>query len=156
MGIFSKLFGSEKAGQENWRSDSQELKRRALLALTKQMVFFQATVSIATSLGEKPIPKNFEEKKIQVAFAAGVNDFLCLSNRIDDSDTIEVFYKFLIQEYGRTEGAKLFTWVSKNQSKIKFLNIMKIAGQAVVDNAKGKLKNQIVFYDTVMDKSNKL
>lgn len=72
------------------------------------------------------------------------------------SDTIEVFNSFLIQEYGRTEGAKLFSWVSKNQSKVKFLKIMKIAGQAVIDNAKGKLKNQIIYYDTIMDKGNKL
>jgi hypothetical protein len=156
MGIFSKIFGNEKPGEESWRSDPKELKRRALLALTKQMVFFQETVSIATMLGEKPIPKTLEKKRIQVAFAAGVNDFLCLSNEMNIADTVEVFEKFLFQEYGRTEGAKFYSWVAKNQSKVKFLKIMKIAGQSVVDNTKGKLKNKIIFYDTVMDKSNKL
>ena len=75
MGIFSKLFGSEKPSEENWRSDSQELKRRALLALTKEMVFFQATVSIATSLGEKPIPKNLEKKKNTGRFCSGRKRF---------------------------------------------------------------------------------
>lgn len=63
MGIFSKLFGTKKLGEESWRSDNNELKSRALLALTKQMVFFEETVSVATMLGEKPIPDTLEKKK---------------------------------------------------------------------------------------------
>ena len=33
---------------------------------------------------------------------------------------------------------------------------MKIGGQSAVAHLKGELKNKIIFYDTMMDKNNKL
>ena len=157
MGFFSKLFGKEEdLGEESWRDDPAEMDRRAIKALTQLMGYFMATESIATSFGEKPIPKNPETLKIQTAFAFGINDFICNSNGIDQAQTFSVFNKFLSQEYGKEKGAKLSLWILKNAAKPKFLKIMKIAGQSAVDHLKNELENKIIFYDTMMDKKNKL
>ena len=102
MGFFSKLFGKKEAlGEESWRSDPAEMERRAIKALTQLMGFFTATEFIATSLGEKPIPKNPGTLKIQTVFAFGINDFICNSNGIDQAETFSIFNKFLSKEYGK-------------------------------------------------------
>jgi hypothetical protein len=148
MGILDNIFGAKEVSPEE-RAD------KSLAGLTIAMATFNGGVTMGEALKRKKTPNNTRTKRIKIAFAFGSFDFIAGENRMTQQETLDAFSQYIHDIY-KKDANTLIDWFNKNYNKKNFVKIMNIGGQATLDFAKKRLKNQIILFSTLSDKKNKL